>query len=187
MKMYRNYDGNKSTFGDTSVRANAPNPNSFGAYAAVRSSDGALTVMAINKDLNNATPLTLNLSNFTATGSAQVWQLTSVNIISQLANTGITNGVLNQLLPAQSITLFVVPGATAVTPFSLRLGTSHPPGQLQFWLDGQAGRTYIIQSSTNLITWSGFSTNTLVSNSVSFYVTTTNTARKFYRGLLNSL
>ena len=27
MKMYRNYDGNKSTFGDTSVSASGPNPD----------------------------------------------------------------------------------------------------------------------------------------------------------------
>ena len=35
MKMYRNYDGNKSTFGDTSVAAAAPNPDAVSAFAAV--------------------------------------------------------------------------------------------------------------------------------------------------------
>jgi hypothetical protein len=184
MKLYRNYDGNKSTFGDTSIRAAAPNPDYLAAFAAVRSSDGAMTVMAINKDLNNATPVTLNLSNFTATGAAQVWQLTSANTINHLANTGVTNGVLSQVLPAQSITLFVVPGAT---PFSLRIGTNRPPGQLELWLDGQAGLSYILQSSANLTTWSGFRTNTLASNSISYLVPTTNAAKMFYRGLLNSL
>jgi hypothetical protein len=186
MKLYRNYDGNKSTFGDTSIRAAAPNPNSFGAYAAVRSSDGAMTVMAINKDLSNATPVTLNLSNFTATGAAQVWQLTAANAINHLANTGVTNGILSQVLPAQSITLFVVPGATAATAFSLRIGTNRPPGQLELWLDGQAGRSYVIQTSASLTAWSGFRTNTLASNSFSYLVATTNTAKMFYRGLLNS-
>jgi hypothetical protein len=183
MKLYRNYDGNKSTFGDISVRANAPNPNTFGAYAAVRSSDGAMTVMVINKDLNNATPVTLNLSNFTATGTAQVWQLTSANAITQLANTGVTNGILSRVLPAQSITLFVVPGATA---FNLRIGANRPAGRLELWLDGQAGQSYIVQSSTNHATRSGYSTNTPTSNSFSVLVATTNSARMFYRGRLNS-
>jgi hypothetical protein len=182
MKLYRNYDGNKSTFGDTSVRAAAPNPNSFGAYAALRSNDGAMTVMVINKDLINATLLTLNLSNFTATGAAQVWQLTSANTINPLASTGVTNGVLNQMLPAQSITLFVVPGTT---PFSLRVGTNRPAGQLQLRLDGQAGQNYILQSSTDLTAWLAVSTNLLASNSFSLLVPTTNTAKMFYRGLLN--
>ena len=36
MKMYRNYDGNKSTFGDTSVSASAPNPDNLSAFAATR-------------------------------------------------------------------------------------------------------------------------------------------------------
>ena len=38
MKMYRNYDGNKSTFGDTSVSAAVPNPDNVSAFAAQRSS-----------------------------------------------------------------------------------------------------------------------------------------------------
>src|SRR5689334_8528242 len=76
MKMYRNYDGNKSSFGDTSVSASTPNPDNVSAFAAVRSTDGALTVMVINKYLSGSTPATINLSNFSAQGQAQVWQLT---------------------------------------------------------------------------------------------------------------
>jgi len=183
MKIYRNYDGNKSTFGDTSVRATVPNPDNLAAFAALRSSDGALTVMAINKDLNNATPVALNLSNFTATGSAQVWQLTSANTLNHLANTGVTNGVLNQTLPAQSITLFVMSG---VAPFSLRVGTNRPPGRMELWLDGQAGQSYVIQTSASLYAWSPCLTNTLVSNSFSFQVAITNAANMFYRAGRNA-
>ena len=46
--MYRNYDGGKSTFGDTSVAAGGPNPDQLSTFAALRYADGALTVMAIN-------------------------------------------------------------------------------------------------------------------------------------------
>ncbi len=183
MKLYRNYDGNKSTFGDTSIQAAVPNPDNVAAFAAVRTGDGAMTIMAINKDLNNATPITLNITNFTATGPAQVWQLTSANTISHLSNTGLTNGVLSQVLPAQSITLFVLPGATA---FHLRIGTNRPPGQLELWLNGQAGQSYVLQSGTDLVHWVAVSTNALSSNSFSFLVATTNTAKMFYRGRLNS-
>ena len=76
MKMYRNYDGNKSTFGDTSVSASAPNPDNVAAFAAQRSSDGALTVMVISKYLSATTPATINLANVTHRGTAQAWQLT---------------------------------------------------------------------------------------------------------------
>jgi hypothetical protein len=183
MKLYRNYDGNKSTFGDASIQAAVPNPDNVAVFAAVRTGDGAMTIMAINKDLNNATPITLNITNFTATGPAQVWQLTSANTISHLSNTGLTNGVLSQVLPAQSITLFVLSGATA---FHLRIGTNRPPGQLELWLDGQAGQSYVLQSGTDLVHWLAISTNALSSNSFSFLVTMTNTAKMFYRGRLNS-
>ena len=33
--MYRNYDGNKSTFGDTSVLTAVPNPDNLSAFGAV--------------------------------------------------------------------------------------------------------------------------------------------------------
>ncbi len=59
MKMYRNYDGNKSMFGDTSVAATAPNPDNVSAFAAQRSADGALTVMVISKKLSGTTPATI--------------------------------------------------------------------------------------------------------------------------------
>src|SRR5262249_29609072 len=52
MKMYRNYDGNRSTFGDTSVLASVANPDNVAAFAATRASDGALTVMVIGKYLS---------------------------------------------------------------------------------------------------------------------------------------
>ena len=71
MKMYRNYDGNKSTFGDTSVSDVVPDPDSFRRFAAVRSSDGALTVMIINKNLSSAALANVNIANFTSAGQAK--------------------------------------------------------------------------------------------------------------------
>jgi len=107
MKLYRNYDGNKSTFGDTSVRATVPNPDALSAFAAQRTSDGALTVMVIGK-ISGSTPVTLNLANFAASGNAQVWQLTSSNAISRLADLNFSGSSLSTSVPGQSITLFVL-------------------------------------------------------------------------------
>ena len=47
--------------------------------------------------------ITVNITNFNATGTAQRWQLTSANDITQLANITITNKVLSDTVPAQSI------------------------------------------------------------------------------------
>jgi len=183
MKLYRNYDGNKSTFGDLSVSAVAPDPDNLSAFAAVRTNDGALTVVVINKNLTNATPTTLSLTNFVATGPAQVWQLASTAGINRLTDAGLTNGILNELLPPQSVTLFVVPGLAS---FQMRVGTYAAPGRLTLWLDGQSGQKYVLQSSTDLAVWSSISTNLLSSNSFSFPVGVTNSVPTFYRGLWRS-
>ena len=118
-KMYRNYDGAKSTFGDTSVAASVANPNNVAAFAAQRSSDGALTVMVVCKYLTANTPITVNLANFTASSNAQVWQLTSANTINHLADATVSNGSVSISAPSQSVTLLVIPG-TANPPSDIR-------------------------------------------------------------------
>ena len=94
MKMYRNYDGNKSTFGDTSVLAGGPNPDDVSVFAAQRSKDGALTIMVVNKYLTGNTPMVINVTNYTGSGTAQVWQLNSSQVITQLANLPYSGGLL---------------------------------------------------------------------------------------------
>ena len=180
MKLYRNYDGNKSTFGDTSIRTIVPNPDNLSAFGAVRTSDGALTLIVINKDINNASPITAGITNINTAGTVQRWQLTSANTINHLANIALTNRVLSDLLPAQSITLYVLPTTNS---FNLQIGNNSPPGQLGIWLNGQAGQTYILQSSADFLEWLAVGTNQLVSNSFEFFAPTTNAAEMFYRGV----
>jgi hypothetical protein len=109
MRMYRNYDGKKSTFGDTSVTATVPDPDNLSAFAALRGSDGALTVMVISKVLSGSTNVTLNLANFAAAGQAQHWRLTASNRIQHLDGPNWHGGALIDTVPAQSITLYVLP------------------------------------------------------------------------------
>lgn len=116
MKMYRNYDGLKSTFGETSVLASAPNPDSVAAFAAQRSSDGALTLMVISKSPAGSTPATINLANFSHGGSSQVWQLTAANTITRLSDATISGAGFSVTLPPQSVTLFVVARGTGTIP-----------------------------------------------------------------------
>ena len=109
-QIYRNYDGNGSTFGDTSVSATVANPDNLSAFAAQRGADGALTVMVINKQ-QGSTPVTVNLANFGGTGVAQVWQINSAaqTTIAHLADLSVANGQFSTTVPSQSITLFVLP------------------------------------------------------------------------------
>lgn len=124
-KMFRNYDGEGGEFGDTSVRASVPDPDSLSAFAAVRSSDGALTVMVVNKTLSGQTPVRIDLANVTPSGPAEVWQLTAANRIARVDDVATAGGAIETTLPKQSVTIFVVPSAAPDAP---RVTVASPNG-----------------------------------------------------------
>jgi len=111
VQMYRNYDGAGSTFGDTSVSAQVPQPDNLSAFAALRTSDGALTLMVISKVLSGSTPVSVTLANSAASGTATVYRLaaSAPTHIQQMPNVAWSSGVLSDNEPAQSITLYVLP------------------------------------------------------------------------------
>jgi hypothetical protein len=179
MKMYRNYDGNKSGFGDTSVNAVSPDPDSISAFAAVRSTDNALTVMVIDKHLTATGTVTVALANALPVGVAQAWQLTSTNVITRLADFSFTSNAFTKAVPPQSITLFVLP--TAPNPPQLRVGSLSSSNSFDLWLDAQPNFRYVIQSATNFSSWISLTTNTPASNSWHVVLPATNRAFTLYR------
>jgi hypothetical protein len=115
--MYRNYDGAKSTFGDTALASTSANQAQLSVYGALRSSDGKVTVMVINKTYGDLTS-TLNLANLKPNGQASAYLYSNTNlaaIVAQPAVTvtgpgqGSTTSTLTTTFPAQSITLLVIP------------------------------------------------------------------------------
>jgi hypothetical protein len=129
MKLYRNYDGQDSTFGDTSVAASVPNPDQVSAFAATRSADGTLTITVVNKNLfdpsnpSATTSITLNLSDFAPNGSAQEWQLAAVNptnqtqaAITHLPDVAFGGSSFTVAVPMQSMTLFILHPAQVTAP-----------------------------------------------------------------------
>jgi|GEM_PF-618682 len=121
-KMYRNYDGAKSAFGETSVSTTtSANADFLSAFGAVRCADGAVTLMVVNKDLASA-PLSIDVASFAAGASAQVWQLSGTNVIQQKASVAIAQNALSTTVPAQSITLFVIPPVAPPAPPTISAG-----------------------------------------------------------------
>jgi hypothetical protein len=113
--MYRNYDGAKSTFGDTALASTSANQGQLSVYGALRSSDGKVTVMVINKTYGDLTA-TLSLPNLTSTGPAQAYLYSNANLSAIVPQPAIPLGapvaggtILNTTFPAQSITLLVIP------------------------------------------------------------------------------
>ena len=110
-RMYRNYDGVGGKFGDTSVSAVSSSQDQLAIYGSENSSNGALTLMVINKTGGSLTaPLTL--SHFTASGTVQSW-LYSAGALNQIVHQPdqtIKNNAISGVFPANSITLYVIPG-----------------------------------------------------------------------------
>jgi hypothetical protein len=172
MKMFRNYDGSKHGFGDTSVYlTNSVNPDNLSAFAALRAFDGAVTALVVNKQLGAAASINISLTNFLPAGTAQVWQLTSANVISHLSDTALAGNTITNSVPPQSITLFIVPPGVVQRP-QLRTG-GMSANIFDFWLDGQAGQKYIIQATSDFAGWAPVQTNTLSSNSLHIALTST--------------
>ncbi len=151
-QIYRNYDGNASTFGDTSVAATVANPDNLSAFAAVRSSDGALTVMVINKQ-QGSTPVTVSLANFGTSGSAQVWQINSASqtSIARLADVAVASNTIATTVPSQSITLFVVPSGAITSPPSAPTGLAASVGNgtvTLTWNAGGGATSYTVKRAT---------------------------------------
>ena len=139
-QIYRNYDGNDSTFGDVSVSAATANPDNLSAFAATRTSDGALTVMVINKQ-QGSTPVTVSLANFGTTGTAQAWQINSASqtAIARLADVAVASNNIVTTVPSQSITLFVIPAGSIATPPTAPAGLAAAVGSGTVTLTWNAG------------------------------------------------
>lgn len=109
-RMYRNYDGKGSMFGDTSVQATSSAQDKLAIYAAQRGSTGALTVMVINKT-NGTLRSKANLAGFQQAGSANVYRYSAMKLtsIEHLAAQTVGASDFTADFPANSITLFEIP------------------------------------------------------------------------------
>jgi hypothetical protein len=116
-RMYRNYDGSGSAFGETSVHAASGDQDQLSIYAARRGSDGALTLIIINK---TATALTSNLtlSNFSPAAWAQVHRYSALNLaaIVHESDQAVSSSGFTAEFPANSITLVIIPPAGPPPP-----------------------------------------------------------------------
>jgi hypothetical protein len=152
--------------GDSVLNASSDYFN-LGAYAT-RKANGALALLVINKTPTNNLNAQISLANF---GPWAVATARSYGIPQDEATQ--TNGPV----AAQDIYTNVTPAASSFTnsfpPYSMTLLTFAPgapslsaPVSIQpdgsefaFQLEGNAGVPYVIQSSTDMMTWTSVSTN----------------------------
>lgn len=113
-RMYLNYDGNGAAFGETSVSALSADPGQLALYAATRASDGALTLMVINKT-DAVLSSTVTISNFTTLATLRAFRYSAANLNAITADAAQTVAANFQgTFPASSISLLVLTPAMPV-------------------------------------------------------------------------
>jgi hypothetical protein len=125
-RMFRNYDGNGSQFGDTSISAASTNQGELSIYAAQRSSDNAVTILAINKT-TGALSSAIAIANLNLPATAQVYTYSQANLTSivHASDAAITSGSISYTFPSYSAVLFVVqPSATTATSTTTAVSAS---------------------------------------------------------------
>ncbi|HEY3783127.1 MAG TPA: glycoside hydrolase family 44 protein [Fimbriimonadaceae bacterium] len=184
MKMYRNYDGLNHGFGDVSVSdtGTTMSPNNLTSYAATRTADGSLTITVINKVLTQAN-VNINLLHFVGNNTAQVWQLTPANLIRRNVDLIVRNSVLAGTVPAQSVTIFVLPPSTVAEtkpgPIAAIAAYGYNGKTTVNWTGGAGATYYRVYRSTTAGATTGYSvlgivyvptyTDTAVTNGTTYY------------------
>ncbi|MFL6240871.1 MAG: glycoside hydrolase family 44 protein [Actinomycetes bacterium] len=122
-RIYRNYDGSGSRFGDIGVQATSADQSKLAVYASQRSTDNAVTAVVVNKNSGDLTSA-LSLSGSNAS-SAQVWTYSASDPahIVRGTDTAVSGNELTHTYPANSITLLVLPQSSA-TPTALTASAS---------------------------------------------------------------
>ena len=160
------------------------------AYAT-RKANGSLAFLVINKDVTATFTAQVSLANFTPWSTnivrsfgIQQDEATRTNNPTPGSQDIATNyvsagAVFTNSFPPGSITLFTF------KPGPAQLAAAQPqPGQFVLQLRGQPGTPYIIQNSTNLLTWTQTSTNLLVGNVLNITnPISPGTARQFWRAM----
>jgi alpha-L-arabinofuranosidase len=160
------------------------------AYAVHRT-NGALTLLVINKDMTTNLNAQIGLTNFApwTTATIQSYGIPQDQAAENnagaaqqdIATTNFPTAGTNftYSFPPLSLTLFTFePEASTLSVSGLQ------PGEVQLLLQGQRGTPYVIQNSPDLTTWTAISTNTLVGSTSNITILVLpGSPQQFYRAV----
>jgi hypothetical protein len=161
------------------------------AYAA-RHTNGALTLLVVNKDATCTFNTQIALTNFVPWGTATVYsygipQDEAARTNATPAAQGVAgptnypwaNALFTNSFPPYSLTLFTfAPAAARLTPVTAG------DGHFVFQLQGQPATPYVIQTTTNLLAWTAVSTNTLTGSTINITnAIVSNQSPRFWRAV----
>lgn len=100
-KLFRNYDGQRSTFAETSVYARTDNNDKTSVYASVENS-GVLHIILLNKDANTPLATVLTLDGGVMYSTPEVWKFDA-------SDSALTSEVFTGSLTGSSLTTTLAP------------------------------------------------------------------------------
>jgi hypothetical protein len=105
--MYRNYDGEGSSFGTESVDTKMGDTKTYSAYGALNQEGNKLTLILINKDRAKSADLPIKLSGFTPGPEGRMFQYAAQNGSSPVVSplNAANPETLKVTVPPMSVTL----------------------------------------------------------------------------------
>jgi hypothetical protein len=109
-RVYRNYDGSHHGFGETSIRSASEDQDRLAVYGSLRASDGAMTLVLINKTSGPVSGA-VSISGFSPAPSASVYRYSGDDLasIAHCPDIAVSSNAVSAACPANSITLLVIP------------------------------------------------------------------------------
>jgi hypothetical protein len=109
-KLYRNFDGNKGTFGDVSVGAQSSTPDKLSVFASEDTKTHQVKLMVLNKTEHEQLATTLNMRGGSVANSAKMYQMSTATgaKIQPMPDMTVSSGSITYNFPPYSITLLVI-------------------------------------------------------------------------------
>jgi hypothetical protein len=109
-RIFRNYDGSKSTFGDASTPARTSDSVNTSIYGSMKTGSNEIHLVVINKNLSSGTTCNFTISNTSSLMGGNVWILDSSS--TQIRNAGTVASIAGNsffyTLPTGSVCHFVL-------------------------------------------------------------------------------
>jgi mannan endo-1,4-beta-mannosidase len=120
-KIYRNYDGNNSTFGNIHVYANTNNWQTSSVYSAIQSTDtNTMNVIAMNKDYDSTLIANFNITANTTFNKVKIYAFNQTDTnIQYIGSKPVIGNSFSYTIPQLSVYHFVFSDSTVTTGINI--------------------------------------------------------------------
>lgn len=128
-KLYRNYDGAGSTYGDTKVKADTTDVENSSVYGSiVGGDDTTLHLIVINKNYDSTGTFNFRIAGVRNYTSARIWAFdsTSNSITERTAVSNIANNSFSYSIPKLTVCHFVLRSSGTINPTPTPVRTPTP-------------------------------------------------------------